>query len=749
MVAASGNMVNNPVVIRVSVPECTLRNNRTNQNIVTNTVPEPWRVNNFLLSIIGETDKTKYIGDEVAIAVLKPGEVSKVLRKIRKHKASGDNSPENSSPENQEVLTGLEFLVAVKDNGNLAPLVASAIAHPESVNRFGVLHFGESRDIVNEVSLVSLGDYPKARWLVKDAEGDYSLPHWIDHSYKTSNSTYHDNYSLAEPSSQLPNEAWVAIAPIPTRPIADISDGKFSYNLSGYDTVLKTGVVGLAIAVTRFAKTHSDKCQILKLSDKQFSFQVLIPLDKFLDELYAYTFCIDKHGLIDFIPLRADNPEGFLVKSVIHDVYTNTFVQHNTSKKMGDKQTEYIPVDQDSEKKVQINYRPIKSYKPQSYPKTLATSKALISVTSAEYPGATIKHGLNPSGVLRLSKQDAIALSFAPLACEYRRIKVNGSNAYGLIFPDYRDIEGAVNSIGTAAYWESLTYKQMTVTSTNEAGLGFFLNQKVNQIKYRSQVESCLVFSYGSVAWNGQQKVVTDEKRFNLNECDIESVQTVCSYLGNTYAKVPAKGKEQEYHFLSSNPIRSLFIDNICDHRFICDRILDHPEVTEKAQYFGLQIFAVLGEYMKKNSLSMARMSDFREGVKRALYSYRIKTFKESKNRGNGSNFDNIRNDIRYGLRRVSSLEQFESFLKDNKHLALILDRMPWGDWQSEIISEDYWHSYMTLLYLCVVGYSNDVFFAQHKEIKSGNAIADEDDLDDDQDDLEDNELDFATLTLD
>jgi CRISPR-associated protein Cas5t len=173
----------------------------------------------MLLSIVGEMDRYKYCGTRLAIALLSEPAKSTVLRTFRRFKKKEISEPSNARPDYQELLTDIQFVVCVaagSDNEcpNLPERLQAAFTHPETIDRFGGLCLGESRDLVNAVTL--LPDTYRGeslRWLVRDEDGLLTLPYWVDHvgSRGTRWSRYllDDFSALAEP----PERAWTEIQP--------------------------------------------------------------------------------------------------------------------------------------------------------------------------------------------------------------------------------------------------------------------------------------------------------------------------------------------------------------------------------------------------------------------------------------------------------------------------------------------------------------------------------------------------------
>ena len=94
----------------------------------------------MLLSLVGETDRYKHCGVKLAIALLSEPAKSVTLRKIRRFKFKKIDRQENTRPDFQEILTGIELIIWVnseKDTANpsLCDRISQAFSNPASVNR--------------------------------------------------------------------------------------------------------------------------------------------------------------------------------------------------------------------------------------------------------------------------------------------------------------------------------------------------------------------------------------------------------------------------------------------------------------------------------------------------------------------------------------------------------------------------------------------------------------------------------------
>ena len=204
------------VALRVDVPFASFPTSRSREYRETYPVPPPSTVYGMLLSLVGETDRYKHCGIKIAIALLSEPAKSVTLRTMRRFKKKKLDHKENSRPDFQEILTGIELMVWVDKGEDKAKLslcdrITEAFKHPSSVSRFGALCLGESRDLVNSIDLVTeIVPNLTLNYLIRDKYGDLSLPYWVD--YVDSQSTRWLRYSLEKRSSTIPpDSAWTIV----------------------------------------------------------------------------------------------------------------------------------------------------------------------------------------------------------------------------------------------------------------------------------------------------------------------------------------------------------------------------------------------------------------------------------------------------------------------------------------------------------------------------------------------------------
>mgnify|MGYP000961118356 CR=1 FL=1 len=184
----------------VAVPITSFRAPKAREYLETLPCPPPATVYGMLLSLVGEEDRCVHEGAQLAIGLTTQLSYSSILRTIWriKDKKNGPGIGSNKRPDFQEILTGLEMLVMVRAGSNedrsLKERLEEAFTNPENVERFGGLSLGESTYLVDEIRYWRMGDPDSATMLVKDLNGDLTLPVWVDHV--GSKDTVFEHYSL-------------------------------------------------------------------------------------------------------------------------------------------------------------------------------------------------------------------------------------------------------------------------------------------------------------------------------------------------------------------------------------------------------------------------------------------------------------------------------------------------------------------------------------------------------------------------
>lgn len=172
--------------VYVTVPIACFRKGMAREYLETEPIPPPATCYGFLLSLIGETDRRKYIGCRVAPVLLSEPPTSTVLRTVWRVKKTPLGSPGNTRPDYQQVLSNVELAIWLDSPGEFEDRVRRALVSPSSITRFGGLSLGESTHMVDEVCLLErvadrLPRAGRAFLQREDNKGSLTMPVWVDH----------------------------------------------------------------------------------------------------------------------------------------------------------------------------------------------------------------------------------------------------------------------------------------------------------------------------------------------------------------------------------------------------------------------------------------------------------------------------------------------------------------------------------------------------------------------------------------
>ncbi|MDY7014585.1 MAG: type I-MYXAN CRISPR-associated protein Cas5/Cmx5/DevS, partial [Cyanobacteriota bacterium] len=219
---ARSNFLKIMLWLQITAPFATFTNSRSREYAASFPYPPPATIYGLLLSLVGEPERSRHRGVKLAIGFLPESpqqdisylpaggrpQTATVLRTFKRFKKPALDDPANSRPDYQEVLCGLNLVVGVdesEDRNRLAARIEQILENPETCDRFGGLSLGESRDLVDDVRILSQLP-PAVRWLVEDAKGE-ALPTWVD--YQGSQATRWEVLTLRASSQP----AFCAISP--------------------------------------------------------------------------------------------------------------------------------------------------------------------------------------------------------------------------------------------------------------------------------------------------------------------------------------------------------------------------------------------------------------------------------------------------------------------------------------------------------------------------------------------------------
>jgi len=172
----------------LSVPIACWRKGHARELFETWDAPPPATCYGALLALVGEVDREAHLGARVTVGRLNAAVRSQVLRTLWrvKDKKAGQGLGSNATPDFQQVISQSELIVWVDSSEEERPdpleaRVRQAMTAPHTVDRFGGWSLGESTHLIDEARLLDGAAERPVRTFVVAADGDVSLPVWVDH----------------------------------------------------------------------------------------------------------------------------------------------------------------------------------------------------------------------------------------------------------------------------------------------------------------------------------------------------------------------------------------------------------------------------------------------------------------------------------------------------------------------------------------------------------------------------------------
>ena len=191
------------IFLEITAPFASFKHSYSREYSGSYSYPPPSTIYGCLLSLVGETDMQRHRGVKIAIALASKPQSSIVMRTTRRLKNADLNSPSNSKPDFQEILSGIKIIVGVdssEDINNLENRIIQALTNPETIERFGGLSLGESRDLLDDIQIVEKPS-ESLQWLTKNNKGKIKLPLLVD--YLGSKNTKIEKFSLDNYSDRI------------------------------------------------------------------------------------------------------------------------------------------------------------------------------------------------------------------------------------------------------------------------------------------------------------------------------------------------------------------------------------------------------------------------------------------------------------------------------------------------------------------------------------------------------------------
>lgn len=279
-----------------------------------------------------------------------------------------------------------------------------------------------------------------------------------------------------------------------------------------------------------------------------------------LEWLIGESFKVDGDGLIFLTGLVPANM-AISARIAVHQGITRSFLQHGRSRKSAGDTTASIEIDG---KNVEIGYKKLASYAHQNFTKNLCDRQGRlrtqpIGIKSWLYPGATVRHNVDEKAtIFRESPELALALLFAPLACQFfflpNRDFFNDSRII-LVIPGITNLMASVKSCLSMA---AVSYPERCILNQKEAGWRFFERDRRISSNDR-RITSCQIATFQSEKWAKQQRLRSYVEVMEVRDNLLDRYQRLTSKLFTNRVITNEKGEQ----FIVATKIYKLLVENI------------------------------------------------------------------------------------------------------------------------------------------------------------------------------------------
>lgn len=347
--------------------------------------------------------------------------------------------------------------------------------------------------------------------------------------------------------------------------IAKIAKPKIQLSLSdpGMTMLHRAGVKGLYMSLKALEKLYPT----LKSRQGKFQWDLtnhFINLNwegldyEAIDWLLKKSFQISKSGLISLVGLNSQTFENQLIT---HIGISNTFLQHTSVLKFGDKVSQPLIIDG---LEVVIDYKKARHYIYQNFAKKLCNTKGQlltkhIGIKGWLYPGATVKHeAFTAQTQFKETVERVIALLFAPVACLYFIVPKsqlhNTKTQYCLVVPDVFDLKRCYQQRQKINKWD---YLKFVASGNSDAGLQLLSQQAKSNFVRQNNLQRCEVITFGKTQWSNAQKVRKDVEIIRITDRIVRHYQLCDRYFNNRVVEW------KDGNFIASNTVRELITENL------------------------------------------------------------------------------------------------------------------------------------------------------------------------------------------
>jgi CRISPR-associated protein Cas8a1/Csx13 len=326
------------------------------------------------------------------------------------------------------------------------------------------------------------------------------------------------------------------------------------------------GIAGLAMTLAQLDKlypqAHQRPAGLSWLSD-----EVKIELFWTGDDAIALgwligeSFKIDGDGLILLTGLISANMD-ISARLTVHQGITKSFLQHGLSRKSSGEEIAVISI---NGKDVEIGYKKLARYSHQNFTKDLCDRKGrlqtqAIGIKSWLYPGATVRHNVDEKAtIFREPPELALALLFAPLACQFFLLPIKGFFNDPRIVVVVPAVTNLTTSIGSLLAMAAVNYQDRCILHPIEAGWRFFERDRQLNKSNSDRITSCQIVTFQSEVWAKQQRLRSSVEVMEVRDDILDRYQQLASKFSTNRVVSTKKAK----HFLVATKLHESIVENI------------------------------------------------------------------------------------------------------------------------------------------------------------------------------------------
>jgi CRISPR-associated protein Cas8a1/Csx13 len=326
------------------------------------------------------------------------------------------------------------------------------------------------------------------------------------------------------------------------------------------------GIAGLAMTLAQLDKIYPQLHQRsarLRWSIDEVKIELFWTGDDAiaLKWLIGESFKVDGDGLILLTGLVPANMD-ISARLAVHQGVTKSFLQHGLSRESSGKAISIISIDG---KDIEIGYKKLASYAHQKFTKDLLDRKGrlqtqAIGIKSWLYPGATVRHKVDEQAtIFREPPELALALLFAPLACQFFLLPIKGYFDNPRIVVVVPAVTNLIVSARSFLAIAAVNYQDRCILHPIEAGWRFFERDRQLNKSNGDRITSCQIVTFQSEVWAKQQRLRSSVEVLEVRDDIFDRYQRLTAKLSTNRV---ATGKKDK-HFLVATKIPELIVENI------------------------------------------------------------------------------------------------------------------------------------------------------------------------------------------